>query len=255
MTEPLRNALVTGAARRIGRSIALDLARAGWSVAIHYHRSEDEARGLKESIERDGGRASLVRADLARERETATVVDQAERALGPITCVIHNASVFAMDTIATATRDTWDAHMEANLRAPFAITQAFARRLPPEQEGNVIHMLDQRVWNPTPFLLSYTVSKAGLWMLTQSLALALAPRIRVNAIGPGPTLRGERETEEHFARQWQSTPLKHGATPEDICEAVRYILGARAMTGQMIALDGGQHLGRSMPKDPPPPIA
>lgn len=250
----LRNALVTGAGRRIGRAIALDLARAGWAVAIHYHRSEDAAREVAAEIERNEGRAAVVRADLSRERETATLVDQAERALGPLTCVIHNASTFSMDTVATATRASWDAHLEANLRAPFAITQAFARRLPEDQEGNVISLLDQRVWNPTPYFISYTVSKAGLWMLTQSLALALAPRIRVNAIGPGPTLRNEGQTEEHFARQVAATPLGRPATLEEICAAVRFILDARAMTGQMIALDAGQHLGWSTPKAPPPPI-
>lgn len=254
MMEPRPVALVTGAARRIGRAIALDLARHGWAIAIHHHTSVAEAGAVGKTIADAGGRAALVRADLAREEDSAGLIAQVEEALGPVTCVIHNASAFTMDTVGTATRASWDAHLETNLRAPFVITQAFARRLPEGEQGNVIHLLDQRVWNPTPWLVSYTVSKAGLWMLTQSLALALAPRIRVNAIGPGPTLRGERQTPEHFERQWSGTPLGRGASPEEICDAVRFILGAPSMTGQMIALDGGQHLGWAMPKEPPPPI-
>jgi NAD(P)-dependent dehydrogenase (short-subunit alcohol dehydrogenase family) len=253
-SEP-RHALVTGAARRIGRAIALDLARHGWPVTIHHHHSESEARALAAEIESGGGRAALVRADLAREEESAAVIEHAEAALGPVTCVVHNASAFMMDTVDSATRATWDLHLETNLRAPFVITQAFAQRLPPGVEGNVIHLLDERVWRPTPAFVSYTVSKAGLWMLTRSLALALAPRIRVNAIGPGATLRSPRQTEAHFARQWAAAPLARGTTPEEICEAVRFILGARSMTGQMIALDGGQHLAWAMPTEAAPPAS
>jgi len=245
--EPLKTALVTGAARRIGRAIALDLAHHGWVVAVHCHRSESEAREVVSLIEQGGGRAALVRADLAREAETETLVPRAAAALGPLTCLVNNASTFELDLADTVTRASWDAHLETNLRAPFLLTQAFARQLPAGQAGNVVNLLDQRVWNLTPYFVSYTVSKTGLWTLTRSLALALAPRIRVNAIGPGPALKSPRQTEADFARQCEMTPLKRGTSPEEICDAVRFILGAPALTGQMIVLDGGQHLGMKLP--------
>lgn len=251
MSDP-RVALVTGAARRIGRAIALDLARHGWATAIHYHTSERDANEVVDRIRADGGRAAALEADLAVEREAAALVDRVADALGPPLCVVHNASAFAMDRIDTVTRDSWDAHLEVNLRAPLVITQAFARRLPADASGAVIHLLDERVWNPTPYFLSYTVSKSALWTLTRTLALALAPRIRVNAIGPGPVLRSERQTEEHFERQVAATPLRRATTVEEICDAVRYLLAAPAVTGQMIALDGGQHLGWMHPGAQPP---
>ena len=211
--EPLKTALVTGAARRIGRAIALDLARHGWAVAAHCNRSEPEAREVVRLIEQGGGRATLVQADLAREAETETLVPRAAEALGPLTCLVNNASTFELDLADTVTRASWDAHLETNLRAPFLLTQAFARQLPGEQGGNVVNLLDQRVWNLTPYFVSYTVSKTGLWTLTRSLALALAPRIRVNAIGPGPALKSPRQTEADFARQCEMTPLRRGTTP------------------------------------------
>ena len=245
--EPLRTALVTGAARRIGRAIALDLARHGWSVAVHCRSSVDEAREVVREIMAGGGRAALIQADLGRESEADSLVPRAAEALGPLTCLINNASTFELDLADTVTRASWDAHLETNLRAPFVLTQAFARQLPEGQDGNVINLLDQRVWNLTPYFVSYTVSKTGLWTLTRSLALALAPRIRVNAIGPGPALKSPRQTEADFARQCEMTPLKRGTSPEEICEAVRFILGAPALTGQMIVLDGGQHLGMKLP--------
>jgi len=245
--ESLQTVLVTGAARRIGRAIALDLARHGWAVAVHCNRSADEAREVVGRIEQAGGRAALLRADLTREDETATLVERAAAALGPLGCLINNASTFELDLADTVTRASWDAHLEANLRAPFVLTQAFARQLPAGRSGNVVNLLDQRVWNLTPYFVSYTVSKTGLWTLTRSLALALAPRIRVNAVGPGPALRSPRQTEADFARQCEMTPLKRGTSPEEICEAVRFILGAPALTGQMIVLDGGQHLGMKLP--------
>lgn len=245
--EPLRTALVTGAARRIGRAIALDLARHGWAVALHYHGSEAEAREVAESIERTGGRAALLQAELSSEPEVSALVGRAAAALGPLTLLVNNASTFELDLVDTVTRDSWDAHLETNLRAPFVLSQDFARQLPEGEAGNIINLLDQRVWNLTPYFMSYTVSKTGLWTLTRTLALALAPRIRVNAVGPGPALKSTRQTEADFRRQCESTPLKRGTTPEEICDAVRFILGAPALTGQMIVLDGGQHLGMKLP--------
>ncbi len=245
-------ALVTGAGRRIGSEIALDLARHGWRVGVHFRRSEAEARELVETIASEGGHAVALAADLAREEQAMGLVPRAVEALGPLGCLINNASVFDNDNAETASRDSWDAHMEVNLRAPLLLIQAFAAQLPEGGAGNVINMLDQRVWNLTPDFLSYTVSKAGLWTLTRTLALALAPRIRVNAVGPGPTLPSKRQSKAQFARQAAQTPLGRGATPDEICQAVRFLLAAPAVTGQMLALDGGQHLGWSPPAEERP---
>lgn len=237
-----RTVLITGAAHRIGRAVALDLARHGWSVAVHYNRSGDAATEVVREIIAGGGQAVALDADLAHEDEVMTLVPRAVDAIGPLSCLINNASIFEDDTATTATRQSWTAHMETNLRAPFVLIQAFAAQLPPESHGTVINMIDQRVWNLTPFFTTYTLSKTGLWTLTRTLALALAPRIRVNAIGPGPALPSARQTAEQFARQCEAMPLQRGTSPEEIADAVRFILSAPAMTGQMIALDGGQHL-------------
>jgi len=242
-----RGALVTGAARRIGRAIALDLARHGWAVAVHYRGSAEAAAEVVREIESGGGRAVALAADLAREADSAALIARAVEALGPLGCLINNASTFELDTVATADRTSWERHIEPNLRAPLVLTQTFARQLPEGLGGAVINLLDERVWNLTPYFLSYTLSKSGLWTLTRTLALALAPRIRVNGIGPGPALPSPRQTDEQFARQCAAMPLGRGTTPAEICAAVQFILAAKAMTGQMIALDGGQHLGWAQP--------
>jgi NAD(P)-dependent dehydrogenase (short-subunit alcohol dehydrogenase family) len=178
---------------------------------------------------------------------------EAERALGPVGVLVNNAGVFFDDTVETATRESWDTHLRVNLRAPFILIQEFARRLPAEAGGVVVNLLDQRVWSLTPYFVSYTLSKAGLWTLTQTLALALAPRIRVNAIGPGPALPNIRQSPEQFRRQCAQMPLGRGTSPDEIAAALRFILEAPAMTGQMIALDGGQHLGWAQPQRPASP--
>jgi NAD(P)-dependent dehydrogenase (short-subunit alcohol dehydrogenase family) len=241
------NALVTGAAKRIGRAIALDLAAAGWNVAVHYNRSTDEAASAVRDIEGMGRRAVAIKADLSHESDVSQILPQATAALGPLTCLVNSASTFVMDDVRTVTRASWDSHMETNLRAPLVLSQAFAAQLPADQSGAVVNMLDERVWKLTPYFLSYTVAKCGLWTLTQTLALALAPRIRVNGVGPGPTLPSPRQSEAQFRAQWDSMPLKRGTTPAEICRAVRFILESPALTGQMIALDGGQHLGWAVP--------
>ncbi len=241
-------ALVTGAGRRVGRAMALDLAAQGWAVAVHYHTSADAAEGVVGEIEAAGGRAVALAADLTDEEQTGGLLGRAAQALGPLTCLINNASVFEPDGVADATRQSWDRHMATNLRAPFVLTQALAGQLPDGWEGNVINLIDQRVWNLTPFFTTYTLSKAGLWTLTRTLAMALAPRIRVNAIGPGPTLPSQRQSEAQFARQAAATPLGREVAMNEICRGVRFILAARSMTGQMIALDAGQHLGWAQPQ-------
>ncbi len=245
-------ALVTGAAHRIGRAIALDLAKAGWAVAVHYKDSKDAADAAAAEIEAAGGRARAVHADLAIAAEAERLIPHIASALGPVTCLINNASVFEKDALGSATAETWDAHMDINLRAPMLLMQSFAAALPDGAEGNIINILDQRVWNLTPHFMSYTVSKAGLWTLTQTAALALAPHIRVNGIGPGPVLPSSRQNESDFERQVAALPLGHGPAVEEICATVRFILEANSMTGQMIALDGGQHLSWGAPGAPAP---
>jgi len=237
-----RNALVTGGARRIGRTIALTLAAHGWDVAVHYGGSRDDAEALVAEIKQHERRAVALTADLTREAEVAGLVPRAIEAIGPLTLLVNNASAFERDDAMTVTRASWDRHIETNLRAPFVLMQEFARQLPAEADGSVVNILDERVWNLTPYFVSYTVSKAGLWTLTQTMALALAPRIRVNGIGPGPTLPSPRQSDEQFRRQVDVLPLRRGTTPDEIAHAVMFILESPAMTGQMIALDGGQHL-------------
>lgn len=246
-----RTALVTGGSKRIGRAIALALAEAGFDVAIQFRTSAAEASATVEEIAGRGRRGVALAADLAREAEVVRLVPAAAEALGPVGVLVNNASTFERDEWDDATRASWDAHLEPNLRAPFVLTQAMARALPDGAEGAVINLLDQRVWNLTPHFVSYTVSKAALWALTRTLALALAPRIRVNGIGPGPTVPSPRQTPEQFARQCASVPLGRGASPEEVARATLAILALPSMTGQMIALDGGQHLHWGPPREAP----
>jgi NAD(P)-dependent dehydrogenase (short-subunit alcohol dehydrogenase family) len=236
-------ALVTGGAQRIGRALSLALAEAGFAVAIHHHRSGDEAQALAGEIVRSGGKAVALAADLAEEAEVKEMLPRAVAALGPIGCLVNNASIFENDTVTTATRDSWDRHLAVNLRAPFVLIQEFARHLPAEAGGLVVNLLDERVWSLTPYFVSYTLTKAGLWTLTRTMALALAPRIRVNGIGPGPTLPSPRQSPEQFLDRCRRMPLRRGTSPLEIAAALRFMLAAPAMTGQMIALDGGEHLG------------
>lgn len=236
-------ALVTGGARRIGRALVLALAEAGFAVAVHHHRSRADADALVAEIARAGGKAIALAADLADEAAVTTLLPQAIAALGPIGVLVNNASIFENDTVATASREGWDAHMAINLRAPFVLIQEFAARLPADAGGAVVNLLDERIWNLTPYFVSYTVSKTALWTLTRTMALALAPRIRVNGIGPGPALPNAHQTSEQFLARCRNLPLRRGTSPGEIAAALRFILAAPAMTGQMIALDGGEHLG------------
>jgi NAD(P)-dependent dehydrogenase (short-subunit alcohol dehydrogenase family) len=248
-----KGALVTGGAKRIGRAIALMLGDAGWDVAVHFHASRKEADEVVAALKAKGRRAAALEADLSREDQVAALIARAGKAVGPLGCLVNNASLFNRDEALTATRESWDRHMETNLRAPFVLMQGFANALPAGAEGAIVNILDERVWNLTPHFTTYTLAKAGLWTLTQTLALALAPRIRVNAVGPGPTLPSPRQSAEQFRRQLEAMPLGRGTSPEEIAAAVKFILSAPAMTGQMIALDGGQHLGWTQTSREPPP--
>ncbi|MGF1630557.1 MAG: SDR family oxidoreductase [Kiloniellaceae bacterium] len=242
-----RAALVTGAARRIGAAMVRDLAASGWSVALHYRSAGEAAEALCAEIAAAGGRAVALQADLSEERALAPLVDRAGAALGPLGLLVNNASIFEFDDVASCNRASWDAHLDTNLRAPFVLTQRFAAALPTEASGLVVNILDTRVWNLSPGYLSYTLSKAGLWTLTRTLAQALAPRIRVNAIGPGPTLPSRGQSDAGFAERRAGLPLGDGASPAEIAAALRFIIAARSMTGQMIGLDGGDHLSHNRP--------
>ncbi len=246
-------ALVTGAARRLGRAMALDLAARGFDVVIHYHTGRAEAEGVAEQARAHGVRAAAVAADLLDREATAALIPAAAAALDrPLTVLVNNASIFEHDTIATATWESWDRHIGSNLRAPFELTQAFAAQAPrmrldaagePVARASVINMIDQRVRKLTPEFATYTIAKAALWVFTRTAAQGLAPHVRVNGIGPGPTLIGERQSPGHFADQRARTILGRGASAAEICAALRYLLDAPGVTGQLICVDGGQHLG------------
>ncbi len=237
-----RHALITGGARRIGRGIALALAQSGFAVSLSCHTSRDAAEVTAAELRGLGVASGVLQADLAREDEVTALVAAAIAARGPLGLLVNNASTFERDEWHDATRASWDLHLEPNLRAPFVLMQEFARQLPADAEALVVNLLDERVWSLTPHFVSYTVSKAALWTLTQTMALALAPRIRVNAVGPGPTVPSPRQTAEQFAAQCASVPLGRGSSPEEIGRAVLALLALPSMTGQMLALDGGQHM-------------
>ncbi len=247
-----RAALVTGGGKRIGRAIALALAEAGFRVAIHCRDSRAEAEATAAEVRARGVDAVVLGADLAVEAEVARLVPEASAALGPLGVLVNNASTFERDEWHDASRASWDAHMEPNLRAPFVLTQAFAQGLAEPGLGVVINLLDQRVWSLTPHFVSYTISKAALWALTQTMALALAPRIRVVGIGPGPTVPSPRQSQAQFDRQGASVPLGHPSSPDEVAQAAMAILALPSLTGQMIALDGGQHLQWSAPRGATP---
>lgn len=238
----LQTVLITGAARRIGRAIAFDLARDGWRIALHFRSSSAEAESLKAEILALGGQAALFQANLQDFAGLDRLIAHVEAELGAPSCLINNASEFLPDHIGNLNERTWDLHLDINLKAPIFLAQAMAKRLPAGQDGNIINIVDQRVWRLTPDFFSYTISKAGLWTATRTLAQALAPRIRVNAIGPGPVLQSVHQTAADFEAEKRSTLLQTGPSTAEVAAAVRFILSSPSMTGQMIALDGGQHL-------------
>lgn len=247
-----RSALVTGAGRRLGRSIALRLADAGWNVAVHYGQSRDEAEATATAVRQRGVRAAVLSADLADEAAVGSLVGCAAEAVGPIGLLVNNASLFEPDQLASVTRAGWDRHMATNLRAPVVLMQRFAALLPDGQDGVIVNILDQRVWNPNEEFLSYTVTKTALHGLTRTLALELAPRIRVCGVGPGPTLPNPRQAADRFEAQARSVPLQRAVAPDEVADAVVYLAEARSVTGQMIAVDGGQHLWWAPPSESTP---
>lgn len=240
--------LITGGAQRIGRALALQMAHAGWNVAIHCHQSLKAAEELAGMIQDLGRQACVIQADLAGSPESVKdIVNRANNLLGPLTCLINNASRFMHDTLESVTPAQWDAHVNANLRAPVFLAQSFTEQLAADGDGHIINILDQRVANLTPHYLSYSASKVGLWAMTQMWALSLAPRVRVNAIGPGPTLANQEQDEALFERQWQKIPMRAPVDPDDIGRAVLFLLATPSITGQLITTDGGQHLAWTFP--------
>jgi len=237
-------ALVTGAARRIGRELALTAARSGYDVAVHHRDSADDAAETVRDIEALGRKAVAAAADLSDAADCGQLIAEAP---GALTLLVNSASLFEDDRIDTLTPEGWDAAMSANLRAPVLLAQAFAAALPADRHGHVVNVIDQRVLRPTPQFFSYAVSKAALWAATQMMAQGLAPRIRVNAIAPGPTLPSIHQSAETFAAETAAVILGHGASPPEIGHALAYLIDASSVTGQMIAVDGGQHLSWRTP--------
>ncbi len=243
--DMIKTALITGGAKRIGRALTLGLAERGWNIALHYASSHDDAMELMRMVKSLGVEGVALQADLADGTRAQALMQEANDALGEVSLLINNASVFERDTVDNLKLESWDAHLDVNLRAPALLMRDFAKQ---SNGGNIINIIDQRVWRLTPHFLSYTVSKAGLWTLTQTFAQALAGQnIRVNGIGPGPTLPNPRQSMKEFEKQTQLVPLGHAASPDDVVDGVHYIVQASSMTGQMIALDGGQHLAWQTP--------
>ena len=251
-------ALITGAAKRLGRAMAMYLAGRGLDVAIHYNGSKKDAEQAVEEAQGLGVRAVALQADLTVEEDMQNLVPRAVDALGgPLTVLVNSASIFEHDTIETGTRESWDRHIESNLRAPFVLTQVFAAQAPdpivggewdePEAQALIVNMVDQRVRKLTPHFASYTIAKMGLWTMTQTAAQTFGPRVRVNAIGPGPTMQGVRQSREHFEHQRRNTIMKRGSDASDVTGALGYLMDAPSVTGQLICVDSGQHLGWQTP--------
>jgi NAD(P)-dependent dehydrogenase (short-subunit alcohol dehydrogenase family) len=235
-------ALITGGARRIGRALVGAAAEAGYDVAIHVRAMDDEAEAAAAEVRAKGRKSTIIACDLRKESATVALVGEAETELGPVTLLVNSASVFEEDAFSDMNRASWDAHVETNLRAPLVLAQVFARRLPADREGLIVNLIDQRVLNPTPDFFSYSLSKAALWDATRLMAQALAPRVRVNGIGPGPTLPSIHQDQTDFDAEVARTLMQRPATPGEIAGALRFLIESPSVTGQMIAIDAGQHL-------------
>ena len=242
-------AIVTGGSKRIGKSIVKKLSFLGWKVIIHYNSNKNDALTLQKEIQKKGGAASIIKANLNSLKATEELISKSEKKFGKLTLLVNNASIFENDSVHSLTIDTWDIHNNVNTKAPLLLSQSFAKLLPKKEPGVIINIIDQRVFSPRPDFISYSSSKNSLFWLTKVLAQALSPKIRVCAIGPGPTLKGARQTDNDFKNQSQSVPLGNGSSPEDISQAIEFILNASSFTGQMITLDGGEHLDWIKPED------
>ena len=250
LNKNIKNVLITGAAKRIGASIAKSLAAKKWNVALHYNNSKKETKILSEELERKYKIQTIcIEADLTDLEQVNNIIPLAKSNLGPITCLINNAASFEYDSLETISPESWNMHIDTNIRAPLFLSQSFVKNLQKKYKGNIINIIDQRVWNLTPHFTTYTLSKSALWTLTQTLALSLSPNIRVNAIGPGPTLKSKIQSARQFKEQFKRMPLKVPTSLEEISSFIELIIQSPSMTGQMIALDGGQHLGWAQAKN------
>ena len=237
-----KNLLITGAATRVGKAIALHFAERGWNIALHYFRSSAKAKELKKIIEQRWVKVALIKADLKNPKQTEKIIPLAKKKLGAINCLVNNAALFEKDDIANFTNKSWNDHLNINLLAPTILTKQFAKQAPKKTVSNIINIIDQRIFNLTPFFMSYTISKSGLQTLTKTMAMRLGPNIKVNAIAPGPTIKSKRQTDKHFRNQVRSTLLKKTVRSEDICDTVEFLINNNSVTGQIIAVDSGQNL-------------
>ena len=237
-----KNLLITGAATRVGKAIALHFAERGWNIALHYFRSSAEAKKLKKIIEQNPIKVALIKADLKNSQQTEKIIPLARKKLGSIDCIVNNAALFEKDDIANFTTKSWNDHLNINLLAPAILTKQFAKQVPKKTVSNIINIIDQRIFNLTPFFMSYTISKTGLQTLTKTMAMRLGPNIKVNAIAPGPTIKSKRQTDKHFRNQVRSTLLRKTVRLEDICDTVEFLINNNSITGQIIAVDSGQNL-------------
>jgi len=237
-----KNLLITGAATRVGKAIAIRFAERGWNIAIHYFRSSSNARKLKKIIEQRWVKATLIKADLKNPKQVEKILPLAKRRLGTIDCLINNAALFEKDDILNFTTKSWNDHLNINLFAPAILTKQFAKQASKKNISNIINIIDQRIFNLTPFFMSYTISKSGLQTLTKTMAMRLGPNIKVNGIAPGPTIKSKRQTDKHFKNQVKSTLLKQSVHLDDICNAIELLIENNSITGQIIAVDSGQNL-------------
>tara|TARA_B100000700_G_scaffold310112_1_gene390280 strand:- start:390 stop:1139 length:750 start_codon:yes stop_codon:yes gene_type:complete len=237
-----KNLLITGAATRVGKAIALHFAEKGWNIAIHYFRSRSKAQELKKIIEKNFVKVILIKADLKNPKQVEKIMRIAKKKLGNIDCLINNAALFEKDDISNFSNEKWNDHMNINLLAPAILTKQFAKQAPKKKVSNIINIIDQRIFNLTPYFMSYTISKSGLQTLTKTMAMRLAPNIKVNGIAPGPTIKSKRQSDKHFKDQVLSTLLKQAVQLEDICETVDFLINNSSVTGQIIAVDSGQNL-------------
>ena len=240
-----KNLLITGAATRVGRAIALHFAGRGWNIAIHYFKSAPKAKKLKKIIEQNWVKVALIKADLRNPKQVEKIINIAKRKLGTIDCIINNAALFEKDDIDNFTTKSWNDHLNINLLAPAILTKQFAKQAPKKTVSNIINIIDQRIFNLTSFFMSYTISKSALQTLTKTMAIRLGPNIKVNAIAHGPIIKSKRQTDIHFRNQVKSTLLKKSVRSEDICDTIEFLINNNSITGQIVTVDSGQNLSRN----------